>query len=78
MRHLNLASMRDRVNMDEVAAELASSCPYLESVDFWKSRTLTATGVRALSHCTNLREVDFGWWYVLIFVSHKLNKFHCR
>ncbi|KAK0175441.1 hypothetical protein PV327_009192 [Microctonus hyperodae] len=61
MRHLNLASMRDRVNMDEVAAELASSCPYLESVDFWKSRTLTATGVRALSHCTNLREVDFGW-----------------
>ncbi|OAD59843.1 F-box/LRR-repeat protein 4 [Eufriesea mexicana] len=46
IRHLNLAG---------------NSCPHLESVDFWKSQTLTPHGVRALSHCTKLREVDFGW-----------------
>ncbi|XP_015432230.1 PREDICTED: F-box/LRR-repeat protein 4 [Dufourea novaeangliae] len=61
MRHLNLAGMHDRLNIDEVAVELGNSCPYLESVDFWKAQTLTPHGVRALSHCTNLREVDFGW-----------------
>ncbi|KOX72873.1 F-box/LRR-repeat protein 4 [Melipona quadrifasciata] len=43
------------------AVELGNSCPYLESVDFWKAQTLTPHGVRALSHCTKLREVDFGW-----------------
>lgn len=62
MRHLNLAGMHDRLNMDEVAIEVANSCPLLESIDFWKSQTLTPTGVRALTRCTRLREVDFGWW----------------
>ncbi|XP_029056298.1 F-box/LRR-repeat protein 4 isoform X1 [Osmia bicornis bicornis] len=61
MRHLNLAGMHDRLNIDEIAVELGNSCPYLESVDFWKAQTLTPHGVKALSHCTNLREVDFGW-----------------
>ncbi|XP_006567054.1 F-box/LRR-repeat protein 4 isoform X2 [Apis mellifera] len=61
MRHLNLAGMHDRLNIDEVAVELGNSCPYLESVDFWKAQTLTPQGVRALAHCTKLREVDFGW-----------------
>ncbi|XP_076163668.1 F box and leucine-rich-repeat gene 4 [Ptiloglossa arizonensis] len=61
MRHLNLAGMHDRLNIDEVAIKLGNSCPYLESVDFWKAQTLTPHGVRALSRCTNLREVDFGW-----------------
>nr|XP_012134778.1 PREDICTED: F-box/LRR-repeat protein 4-like [Megachile rotundata] len=65
MRHLNLAGMHDRLNIDEVAVELGNSCPYLESVDFWKAQTLTPHGVKALSQCTNLREVDFGWWYVV-------------
>ncbi|XP_076642322.1 F box and leucine-rich-repeat gene 4 isoform X1 [Halictus rubicundus] len=61
MRHLNLAGMHDRLNIDEVAVQLGNSCPYLESVDFWKAQTLTPHGVRALSHCSNLREIDFGW-----------------
>ncbi|XP_076240388.1 F box and leucine-rich-repeat gene 4 isoform X2 [Calliopsis andreniformis] len=61
MRHLNLAGMHGRLNIDEVAIELGNSCPYLESIDFWKAQTLTPHGVRALSHCTKLREVDFGW-----------------
>ncbi|KOC67635.1 F-box/LRR-repeat protein 4 [Habropoda laboriosa] len=45
----------------KVAVVLGKSCPYLESVDFWKAQTLTPHGVTALSRCTNLREVDFGW-----------------
>ncbi|XP_033326339.2 F box and leucine-rich-repeat gene 4 [Megalopta genalis] len=61
MRHLNLAGMHDRLNIDEVAVQLGSSCPHLESVDFWKAQTLTPHGVRALSHCSKLREIDFGW-----------------
>lgn len=65
MRHLNLAGMHDRLNVDEVAIELGNSCLQLESVDFWKAQTLTPHGVRALARCINLREVDFGWWYVL-------------
>lgn len=63
MKHLNLASMQDGLNMDEVAKELGNSCPYLETVDFWKALTLTPYGVRALVRCSNLREIDFGWWY---------------
>ncbi|XP_046813312.1 F-box/LRR-repeat protein 4 isoform X1 [Vespa velutina] len=61
MRHLNLAGMHDRLNVDEVAIELGNSCLQLESVDFWKAQTLTPHGVRALARCINLREVDFGW-----------------
>ncbi|XP_078050003.1 F box and leucine-rich-repeat gene 4 [Augochlora pura] len=61
MRHLNLAGMHERLNIDEVAVQLGSSCPHLESIDFWKAQTLTPHGVRALSHCNKLREIDFGW-----------------
>ncbi|XP_015183104.1 PREDICTED: F-box/LRR-repeat protein 4 [Polistes dominula] len=61
MKHLNLAGIRERLNMDEIAIELGNSCPKLESVDFWKTQTLTPNGVRALARCVNLREVDFGW-----------------
>ncbi|XP_057336309.1 F-box/LRR-repeat protein 4 [Microplitis mediator] len=61
LRHLNLAGVNDRLNMDEVALELSNSCNYLESIDCWKVQTLTPIGVRALTRCTKLREVDFGW-----------------
>ncbi|XP_012282503.1 F-box/LRR-repeat protein 4 [Orussus abietinus] len=61
MRHLNLAGCDCIPNMDEVAIAIANSCPRLESVDFWKARCLTPNGVRALTRCTGLREVDFGW-----------------
>lgn len=62
MRHLNLAGMHDRLNMDEVATEISTSCSKLESIDFWKAQTLTPQGVRALATCSKLKEVDFGWW----------------
>jgi len=40
---------------------LSLSCKKLESIDMWKSATLTSNGLRALAKCTNLREIDFGW-----------------
>ncbi|XP_020281990.1 F-box/LRR-repeat protein 4 isoform X2 [Pseudomyrmex gracilis] len=61
MRHLSIAGMRKHFNADEVAVELGTSCPDLESVDFWKAMTLTWQGIDALSNCKNLREVDFSW-----------------
>ncbi|XP_014213148.1 F-box/LRR-repeat protein 4 [Copidosoma floridanum] len=62
LRHLNLACCDDYpLLMDEVAEELAISCTILESIDMWKSPTLTVRGIRALSNCSNLREIDFGW-----------------
>ncbi|OXU26929.1 hypothetical protein TSAR_005576 [Trichomalopsis sarcophagae] len=61
IRHLNLASMQDRLNMDDVAAEIAVSCTKVESLDFWKAQALTVQGIRAIAHCTHLKEVDLGW-----------------
>lgn len=65
MRHLNIAGIHERFNADEVAIELGNSCLHLESVDFWKALTITSHGIRALARCKELREIDFGWWYVL-------------
>lgn len=53
--------------MDEVAIALGTNCPDLKSVDFWKSYSLTAVGIRALGNCRNLQELDVGWWYVCFF-----------
>ncbi|XP_012256957.2 F-box/LRR-repeat protein 4 [Athalia rosae] len=61
MRHLNLAACDHILNMDDIAIQVAYSCPQLESIDFWKSHSLTPHGVRALARCRQLREVDFGW-----------------
>lgn len=67
MRHLNIAGIHEHLNVDEVAIELGNSCIYLESIDFWKSQTFTSHGLRALARCKNLREMDFGWWYVILY-----------
>ncbi|XP_015593223.1 F-box/LRR-repeat protein 4 [Cephus cinctus] len=61
MHHLNLAGCNHIPNMDEVAIAIANSCPHLESIDFWKAHSLSPNGVRALTRCVQLREVDFGW-----------------
>lgn len=66
LRHLNIAgTFQININIDAVAMELGRSCPHLESIDFWKAQTLTSQGINALAACKNLREVDFGWWYVV-------------
>jgi len=65
MRHLRIGGTDKSLNVDEVVMELRNSCPDLESIDLWKTHTLTSQGIDALADCKNLREVDFGWWYVL-------------
>lgn len=50
------------VNMDNVAQHIGQYNQSLISLDLWKSRFLSAAGLEALSKCTELEEVDFGWW----------------
>nr|CAD7571752.1 unnamed protein product [Timema californicum] len=59
--HINLGSCVQVSNMDEIAQALALHCRDLVSVDFWKTYSLTPVGVRSLSMCSKLQEVDFGW-----------------
>nr|CAD7425229.1 unnamed protein product [Timema monikensis] len=59
--HINLGSCVQVSSMDEIAQALALHCQNLVSVDFWKTYSLTPVGVRSLSMCSKLQEVDFGW-----------------
>ncbi|XP_050350921.1 F-box/LRR-repeat protein 4 [Nymphalis io] len=61
LQHLNVGSCKMISAMDEVAIALGANCPDLMSVDFWKSYSLTAVGIRALGNCRNLQELDVGW-----------------
>ncbi|XP_068633432.1 F-box/LRR-repeat protein 4 [Battus philenor] len=61
LRHVNVGSCKMISAMDDVAIALGANCPGLISVDFWKSYSLTATGIRALGNCKLLQELDVGW-----------------
>ncbi|XP_045498556.1 F-box/LRR-repeat protein 4 [Colias croceus] len=61
LQHLNVGSCKMISGMDEVAIALGTNCPDLMSVDFWKSYSLTAVGIRALGNCRKLQELDVGW-----------------
>ena len=50
--------------LDEVAASIHENCPHLESIDFWKSGQISPNGIRQLSSCHHLLEIDLGWWLV--------------
>lgn len=50
-------------NMDEIAIQISKYNLEMVSIDMWKSFSLSAVGLMALSKCTQLEEVDFGWWY---------------
>ncbi|VDH99466.1 F-box/LRR-repeat protein 4-like isoform X1 [Mytilus galloprovincialis] len=59
---LNLGSCSRINNFDEVAIELSKHCKKLKSLDFWRSRTITDVGLRALAYnCPDLEELDLGW-----------------
>ncbi|RZF47708.1 hypothetical protein LSTR_LSTR014625 [Laodelphax striatellus] len=47
--------------MDEVAQAMGNFNQELVTIDFWKTYSLTPIGVRALSQCSKLEEVDLGW-----------------
>lgn len=51
--------------MDEIAIQISKCNPEMVSIDMWKSFSLSAVGLMALSKCTQLEEVDFGWWYII-------------
>ncbi|KAJ0176757.1 hypothetical protein K1T71_007936 [Dendrolimus kikuchii] len=61
LQHLNVGSCKMISSMDDVAIALGVNCPNLISVDFWKSYSLTPNGIRALSKCKKLQELDVGW-----------------
>ncbi|XP_063536179.1 F-box/LRR-repeat protein 4 [Cydia strobilella] len=61
LQHINVGSCKMISAMDEVAIALGMNCPDLVSADFWKSYSLTPTGIRALGNCRMLQELDVGW-----------------
>lgn len=61
LKHINLAFCA--ANMDETAITISQYNHNIRSIDMWKSRNLSSMGLLALaSTCTQLEEVDFGWW----------------
>lgn len=63
LKHINLAF--SQANMDQVAKTISQFNVHIQSIDMWKSRGLSSAGLRALAAtCSELEEVDFGWWWV--------------
>lgn len=62
-------------SVGDIAQTLATFNKELVSVDFWKTYGLTAVGIRALSNCRKLEEVDLSWWYVY---THNTDVDRCK
>lgn len=60
--NLILGSCRAISSMDEIAQILGTHNKELISVDFWKTYSLTPIGIKYLSQCSLLEEIDIGWW----------------
>lgn len=61
LEHLNLGLSSLLLNMDEIAVQISMTNKEMISLDFWKSQSLTNQGLRALSECHELEELDLGW-----------------
>lgn len=61
LRHLNIAFSSQAVSMDEVCIQISAFNKDIRTIDMWKCHNLTAAGIRALSCCHQLEEVDIGW-----------------
>lgn len=61
LQHLNIAFSSPNVSMDEICVQISVFNRSLKSIDMWKCHHLTTLGIRALSQCDRLEEVDFGW-----------------
>ncbi|XP_017012184.2 F-box/LRR-repeat protein 4 [Drosophila takahashii] len=61
LKHLNLAFCGVSVNMDNVAAHLATYNTQLISLDLWKAHFLSARGLQSLAQLHQLEELDLGW-----------------
>ena len=60
LQHLRLSCCH-YVQADEVCRLLAAIHPHLQSLDLWRSASLTSAGVLSLVSLTLLRELDLGW-----------------
>lgn len=60
--HLFVGSCRSISCMDDIAQTLGTYNKELISIDFWKTYSLTPTGIKYLSECSLLEEIDIGWW----------------
>lgn len=61
LQRLNVAFSSHSVSMDELCFQLSAYNHEIRSIDMWKSHHLTTFGVRALSMCPLLEELDVGW-----------------
>lgn len=61
LKHINLGSCKKIESMDHIAYVLSKSNRQLVSVDFWKSYTLSPSGLRHLMALKQLEEIDLGW-----------------
>ncbi|KAK7601643.1 hypothetical protein V9T40_009084 [Parthenolecanium corni] len=61
LKHINLGSCRAISTMDGIAEVLGTYNKKLISVDFWKTYSLTPKGIKYLSQCNLLEEIDIGW-----------------
>lgn len=60
LKHLNMCN--SSIHMDKIAIQLSETNLEIKSIDLWKSVGLSSIGLMALSKCTKLEEIDFGWW----------------
>lgn len=61
LTRLNLAFSSQNVLTDEICIQISAYNTRIKAVDLWKCQNLTAVGIRALSDCRHLEELDFGW-----------------
>lgn len=61
LQHLNIAFSPQNVSMDELCFQISLSNKDLKTIDMWKCHSLTTLGLRALSRCYLLEEIDCGW-----------------
>ncbi|KAL5244612.1 hypothetical protein ACI65C_012022 [Semiaphis heraclei] len=72
LKHINLGSCKKIDCMDSVAYNLSISNKQLVSVDFWKSYTLSPTGLHHLTVLKHLEEIDLGWCLALSIPGNSL------
>lgn len=61
LERLNVAFSSHSVSMDELCMQLSAFNHKIKAIDMWKCQNMTTLGVRALSMCPLLEELDVGW-----------------
>jgi F-box and leucine-rich repeat protein 4 len=61
LQRLNIAFSPPNVSMDELCVQISAFNKNIRAIDMWKCHSLTTIGLRALSECSQLEELDFGW-----------------